>query len=98
MYKDEVHIWRILIILVAGLYILKVAVITPSTVVTHCSRCSRRELARGEESHEEVVQVLYQRLRPVVDHVVRKTRIPEDGHQRWKKYGSKAIRNAYFCR
>ncbi|CAK9869345.1 unnamed protein product [Sphagnum jensenii] len=57
-----------------------------------------RESARREESHEEVVQVLYQRLRPVVDHVVRKTRIPEDGHQRWKKYGSKAIRNAYFCR
>ncbi|CAK9872738.1 unnamed protein product, partial [Sphagnum jensenii] len=37
-----------------------------------------------------------QRLRPGVD--INKRGIPADGHRGWKKYGSKSIQNANFCR
>ncbi|CAM6049554.1 unnamed protein product [Sphagnum compactum] len=53
------------------------------------------DVSMGTSDDQKALVVTYQRLRPGVDI---KRGIPEDGHRGWKKYGSKSIQNANFCR
>ncbi len=59
------------------------------------STCREVDVSMGTSDDQKALVVTYQRLRPGVDI---KRGIPEDGHRGWKKYGSKSIQNANFCR
>ncbi len=59
------------------------------------STCREVDVSMGTSDDQKALVVTYQRLRPGVEI---KRAIPEDGHRGWKKYGSKSIQNANFCR